>query len=152
MTAYGRRVVMDQDFEAAVGEVSRAIRDEGLQAIARIDVRDEFWREPGHDFRRYVLILAWSPELALEALSHNLDVGTVFSTTFAVYELADGETAVAAREHLAAVAAQPEWRRDEPELAAIADRESGHIASVFRRLQAGASPRVSPERAGCPST
>jgi uncharacterized protein (DUF302 family) len=147
MTDYGRRVVMDVEFETAVGNLSRAIRDEGLQAIARIDVRDQFWREPGHDFRRYFLILAWSPELALDALRHNLDIGTVFSTTFAVYELADGETAVVAHDNLSPVAAQPEWRQDAPVLAAIADRESEHIAGVFRRLEAGASTRLSPSPA-----
>ena len=142
MTDYGRRVVMDLDFEAAVGELSRAIRDEGMQAIARIDLRDQFWQE-GRDFRRYFLILAWSPVLAFEALGHNLDIGTAFSTTFAAYELADGETALVARENLSAVAAEPQWRRDAPELAAIADREAEHVAGVFRRLLAGASQRVS---------
>src|SRR5574342_1276655 len=44
MNDYGRRIVIDMDFEAAVGAVSRAIREEGLQTLARIDVRDHFWR------------------------------------------------------------------------------------------------------------
>ncbi len=144
MTDYGRRVVVDLDFEAAVRELSRAIREQGLQAIARVDVREHFWQEPGHDFRRYLLILAWSPELALDALRHNLDVGAVFSTTFAVYELADGETAVVAREHLSPVAAQPQWRRDTPELAAIADLESERVAGVIRRLEAATRVSESP--------
>ena len=39
MKPYGRRLIVHLGFEAAVGEVSRAIRDEGLEIIGRIDVR-----------------------------------------------------------------------------------------------------------------
>lgn len=135
MNDYGRRIVVDLGFDAVVGEASRAIREEGLQMIARIDVRDHFWRDLGHDFRHYFLIEAWSPELALEALRHNLDVGTILPTTFAIYELADGETAVVMSEPLSRMAAEPDWRRDTPALAAIADRESARAARVLVRLQ-----------------
>lgn len=142
MNDYGRRIVVDSGFEAVVGETCRAIREEGLQMVARIDVRDHFWRDLGHDFRHYFLLEVWSPELALEALRHNLDVGTVLPTTVAIYELADGETAVVAKEPFSPVAAEPEWRRDEPALAAVADRESERVARVLERLQ-----RVSSEQA-----
>lgn len=53
---YGRRTVVDLGFEAVVGEASRAIREEGLAVIARIDVRDHSWRELRHDLRHYVLL------------------------------------------------------------------------------------------------
>lgn len=132
---YGRRIVVDLGFEAVVGEVSRVIREEGLHAIARIDVRDHFWRDLGHDFRRYFLIEAWSPELAQEALRQDLDVGPAFPTTFAVYELANGETAVVARQPLSPLIADPEWRREAPALATIADREAERVARVLARLQ-----------------
>jgi hypothetical protein len=47
MNAYGQYVVIDSGFETVLGDVSRAIREEGLQTIARIDVRDHFWRDLG---------------------------------------------------------------------------------------------------------
>ena len=143
MNEYGRRIVIDLGFEAVLGEASRAIREEGLQMIARIDVRDHFWRDLEHDFRPYFLLEAWSPELALEALRHNLDVGIILPITFAIYELADGETAVVAREPFSPMAAEPDWRRDSPAFAAIADRESERVARVLARLQQSSSHQAS---------
>jgi uncharacterized protein (DUF302 family) len=143
MSDYDRRIVIDLGFETVVGEVSRAIREEGLQTIARIDVRDHFWRDLGHDFRQYFLIQAWSPELALEALQHDLDVGTIVPATFAMYELADGQTAVVAREPFSPLTADPEWRRAAPELAAIAHREAERVARVLARLQHAPSHHAS---------
>ena len=37
MNDQGRRIVVDRGFEAIVAETGRAIREEGLQVIARID-------------------------------------------------------------------------------------------------------------------
>jgi uncharacterized protein (DUF302 family) len=132
MSDYGRRIVIDSEFRTAVGELSRAIRDEGLQEIARIDVREYFSRQPDRDFRRYVLMQAWSPNLALEALRHCPDAGTMLLTTFSVYELDDHETVVVVNEPMAPLAEDAGWREDEPMLAEL---ESERVARVFDRLQ-----------------
>jgi uncharacterized protein (DUF302 family) len=135
MNDYGRRIVIDSGFDAAIGAASGAIRDEGMQIIARIDVRDAFWRELAREFRRYVLLEVWSPDLAFDALRTDLDAGAIFPTTFAIYELADGETAVMAKEPLAPIAVQSDGRRHSPRLARIADRQSERVARVLERLQ-----------------
>jgi uncharacterized protein (DUF302 family) len=135
MSDYRRRIVVDSNFETAVSEVSCALRDEGLQVIARVDVRDHFWRHMGHDFRQYVLIEAWSPEIAYEALIHNLAIGAALPTTFAVYELADGETAVVARDPMPPMAGDPVWHDESPALAAIVDRERKRIGRVLSRVE-----------------
>jgi uncharacterized protein (DUF302 family) len=134
MSDYGRRIVVDLEFETAVGETSRLIRQEGLKIIARIDVRDHFWRDLSHDFRRYLLIDAWSSTLAVEALRHNLDVGPILPITFAIYELADGESVVVAKEPLEPYTSDAACRRDYPELAAMADDEAERVARVFAGL------------------
>jgi uncharacterized protein (DUF302 family) len=139
---YGRRIVVDLGFEAALGVVCRSIREEGLRVVARVDVRDHFWRDLGHDFRRYFLLDVWSPELAFEAIRHTLDVGGAFCTTFVVYELADGETAVVVTEHLSRLAADPDWRRRAPDLASIADRERERVSRVVARLPAALEPSL----------
>ena len=135
MDDYGRRIVLDLGFEATVDSLGQALRAEGLRALARVDVREHFGRELGHDFRRYVLVQAWSPDLALNALRLDLGAGTSLITSFALYELGDGETAVVAQRPLASVAEDPGWRREAPALAAIADRESDRIARVLDHLQ-----------------
>jgi uncharacterized protein (DUF302 family) len=143
MSNYGERVVVNLGFEATLGETCRAIREEGLQVIARIDLRDHFWRVLGHNFRRYFLLETWSPELALEALGTSLEMGTIFPTTFAVCEHSDHETIVVAKESLAPAAAELEWRRDAPALAAIADHESERVARVLERLRRASSQDAS---------
>ena len=112
MSDYGRRIVVNLDFETAVGETNRLLRQEGLKIIARVDVRDHFWGDGSHDLGRYLLIDAWSSALAADALQHNLDVGPILPITFAIYELPDGESVVVAKEPLAPYASNAEWRRD----------------------------------------
>jgi uncharacterized protein (DUF302 family) len=146
MSDYGRRVVVDLEFDTAVAETSRLIRQEGLKIIARVDVRDHFWRDRSHDFRRYLLIDAWSSALAVDALRHNLDVGPILPITFAIYELADGESVVVAKEPLAPYASNATWRRDFPELAALADEEAERVARVLAGLtgRSRGTPSISP--------
>jgi uncharacterized protein (DUF302 family) len=135
MTEYGRRIVVELDFEATLGEISRALRDEGMQTISRIDVRDHFRRELAHDFRRYYVVDVWSPRLAFAALVHDLDAGPVLPTRIAIYELADGETAIVASEPLAPMMTDPDWQREAPELAMLAREESRRMARMLERLQ-----------------
>ena len=134
MTNYGRRLVIDANFEGTVGVVCQAIRDEGLQALAQTDLCQHFWSHLSRDLRRYTLIDAWSPDLAFEAVHLDLEAGTMFPTRFAIYELADGETVVTATEPMAPLADEPGWREHAPALARIADRERERIAHVFDRL------------------
>lgn len=141
MNDYERPIVIDLEFEAVVGEAARALHDEGLEVIARIDVRDQFRIALRHDFRRYTLLEAWSPALALEALQHDLTVGTSLPATFAIYELADGETAVVTTDRLSAACSAQGWRRHAPGLASIADDERERIARVLARLHDAAAHR-----------
>jgi uncharacterized protein (DUF302 family) len=90
----GRRVVIDLPFEAAVGATTAAIHREGWTILARVDVREQFKTELQHGFRQYELLEAWHPETAFEEIRRDLDAGARAPMRFAVYELADGETAV----------------------------------------------------------
>ena len=134
MSDYGVRIVVDKTVDATVNIVNAAIRAEGMESLARIDVREQFARELSHDFRRYVLVQAWSPEVARDALRHNLDVATVLPAAIAVYELGDGETVVVANCPFAALADDYQWRADSPVLAAIADREIQRLARLIDRI------------------
>lgn len=125
MKPYGRRIIVHLGFEAAVGAVSRAIRDEGLEIVGRIDVRDRFRQGLRRDFRQYALLEAWTPELALEALRRNPDVGPLLSTTFAIYELSADETVVIATGR----------RPTAGSLAVNTDQEVTRVGRVVQRLQ-----------------
>ena len=135
MQDYGRRLVIDSTFDRAVNETVEAFQDEGLDIIGRVDVRDYARRKLHHDFRRYVLLQALPARLTVDALRQDLDAGTVLPATVAIYELADGETAVVAGQPFAPVLSDPSWQASVPELARLAERESEQIARALMRLQ-----------------
>lgn len=135
MDDYGRRVILDVSFELAVAETSQVLREEGLDVVARFDVRDYLVRTLHHECRRYMLLEALAPELTLEALQHDPGIGPILPVTVGVYELADGETAVVASPPLAPVLSDFGWRAATPALATIGDRASEQLAQALDRLQ-----------------
>lgn len=144
MERYGRRVVVDLPFEAAVDEMIRALRAEGLELAGRLDVGRFLERTLHHDFRRYVLLEVVSPDVTLEALRQDLDVGAVLPTTCAIFELADGETAVVVAEPFGGLGSEVEWRRTAPALAALADQACEQNARALNGLQQAALRRTHP--------
>lgn len=151
MTDYGRRLIVDADFDRTLIETMRAIQVEGLDILTRLDVREHLKRHANHECRRYVMLQVASPELLLRALQTDIESGPYLPMTLAVYELADGETAVEAVEPFAPVISDVAWRRRAPELAALADKESGQLAKALGRIQHVAAGRSSPV-AGAPFT
>lgn len=129
---------MDLPFETALTETIQALRAEGLDPAGRLDVRAFLARTVDHDLRRYVLLEVVSPRLALDALRQDLELGAVLPTTFAVFELADGETAVVVAEPFGGLGSRPEWRRNSPSLAALADQACEEVARALSRLQEAA--------------
>ena len=147
MEDYGRRLIVDLSFDRTVVEAVRALHDEGLDVVGRFDVRDYVLHRLHHDFRRYVLLQALPSRLMLEALRQDLDVGTILPATVAIYELADGETAVVASEPFAPVLSDYGWRQAAPEMATVADQESEQVARALTRLQ-HLAPRQEPVASG----
>jgi uncharacterized protein (DUF302 family) len=135
MDDYGRRIILDIPFDLAVAETSQVLREEGLDIVARVDVRDYLLRTLHHECRRYVLLEALAPDLTLDALQHDPGVGPLLPVAVGVYELADGETAVVASAPLAPVLWDFGWRAATPALATIGDRASEQLAQALDRLQ-----------------
>lgn len=135
MTDYGRRLILDADFDRTLLETMRAVQLEGLDIITRFDVREHLKRHAHHECRRYVLLQVASPQLMLRALQTDIESGPFLPMTLGVYELADGETAVEATAPFAPVISEPAWRHASPALAALGDAESGMLANALRRLQ-----------------
>jgi uncharacterized protein (DUF302 family) len=86
-------------------DILAAFRDDGLDIISRIDVREHFKQTLGRDFRRHLVFDVWAPDLALNAIRQDLEIGSFIMTRFVIYELADGETLVAATEGLSTLVA-----------------------------------------------
>lgn len=134
MTDYARRLVVDASFDRTLIETMRAAQLEGLDILTRLDLREHLQRHVHHECRRYVLLQVASPDLTLRALQTDIESGPFLPMTLAIYELADGETAVEATAPFAPVIGDPGWRRAAPELAALADKECGQLARALARL------------------
>lgn len=132
MADYRRRLVLDVGFDRALNQTLEAFRAEGLETIARIDLREHFRRTLGHDWhdlRRYLLLQVWSADLALNTYQRNPDGEALLPASFVIDELANGKTAITASEPLS-------WLLlTSPNLAAFADEQDARVARVMMRLQ-----------------
>lgn len=135
MDDYGRRIILDVSFELAVAETSQVLREEGFDVVSRFDVREYLGRSLHHECRRYWLFEVLAPDLTLEALQHDAGIGAILPITVAVFELADGETAVVASPPLAPVLTDLGWRAATPVLATLGDHASEQLAQALDRLQ-----------------
>jgi len=135
MDDYGRRIILDVPFDLAVAETSQVLREEGFDVVARFDVRDYLARTLHHECRRYVMLEALVPDLTLDALQHDPEIGAILPITIVIFELPDGETALVASPALAPVLSDFGWRAARPALAAIGDRAGGQLATALDRLQ-----------------
>jgi uncharacterized protein (DUF302 family) len=135
MADYGRRIVIDALFNEALADTSDAFRAEGFDLLSSVDVREYLTRNPRHECRRYRLLSAYLPQLTLEALQHDPETGPMVPTAIAVFELADGETAVIVSPSFHGLANDLGWRDEKPEMAAIADRAAERVARAIDRLR-----------------
>lgn len=131
----GRQLVFDRSFQRVLIDTLNALSDEQLDVVNRLDVRAYLRRRLNHDFREYVVLEVVSPQLAFAALQQDLGAGPWLTTSIAIFELADGETALAVAEPLGGFAGRPDWRLAHPRLAAIADRACEPIARALCRLE-----------------
>lgn len=135
MQDYGRRLIVDLPFDLAVHETVEALQAEGLDIVGRVDASEYAQRRAHHDLRRYALLQALPAGLIIEALQHDLDAGVALTVSVAVYELADGETAIVAAEPFGAQSADPAWQSGAAALAGVAERESQQVARALSRLE-----------------
>ena len=101
-------------------------------------MRELLERTLEHDFRRYALLQVAVPHILLEALRDDLCVGAVLPSTIAVFELADGETAVVVSEPFGALGSNAQWRRDHSELAGLADLTCARLARALTEVEQAA--------------
>jgi hypothetical protein len=141
MSEYGRRIIVNRSFDRTVWLAVEGLSSEGF-VLKSTDVTRLVKAGASRELRRYVLIDAIHPELTWEALKLDLDVGVIMPCRIAIYELADGETAVLAGELMGAAGDVESWRRAHPDLMRIVERLDSALAGALRRVsQARPRPR-----------
>ena len=96
---------LSASFDDAVTRTIAALKDEGFGIITEIDLKETFKRKLDIDFRRYKILGACNPKLALEALKLEDKVGTMLPCNVIVQERGEGQVEVAAIDPVASMQA-----------------------------------------------
>lgn len=99
--AFGKIVAMP--YAEAEKRVREELSKEGFGVLTEINVRKKFAEKLRKEFRDYIILGACNPPLAYEALSREIDLGTLLPCNVVVYTRDDGRTAVMAMDPVAAL-------------------------------------------------
>ncbi len=116
-------------FDAAVGRVTDALKQEGFGILTEIDVGQTLKTKLNVDFRRYRILGACNPPLAYQALQAEDKIGTMLPCNVIVQEAPGGGVEVSAVDPVASMAAI-----DNPKLAGIATTVQAKLKDVIASL------------------
>lgn len=132
---YGRAIVTDLPFAAAVERLKEVLKDEGFGVLCEIDVARTLKEKLGLETPPYLILGACNPQFAHRALALEPDLGLLLPCNVMVCER-DGAT------HVAAVRAKAMLEvSGNKELAVIADEVDGRLARILGRLDTVAARR-----------
>jgi uncharacterized protein (DUF302 family) len=89
-------VVLDLSFEAAIQEVTEALKQEGLGILTEIDVQAAFKKKLNVEFRPYKILGACHPQVAYQMLQIDDKVGVLYPCNVVVQQRTDGKIEVSA--------------------------------------------------------
>lgn len=93
---YSIQTSVDAGFDETVDATIDALGDEGFGVLSDIDVQATLEQKIGEEFRNYRILGACIPALAFEALSAEIELGTLLPCNVVVYETDDGTVVVSA--------------------------------------------------------
>ena len=115
-------------FDETLARIPEALKSEGFGVLTEIDVTDTLKKKLGVDFRRYRILGACNPPLALRALEANPGIGTMLPCNVAVYETDDGGAMVIAVDPLQTLASA------DPALRPIAETVREKLVRALDRI------------------
>lgn len=96
---------LDTDFETAIAKVTEALKKEGFGVISDIDFQQKIKEKLNVDFRKYRILGACNPPIALHALQNEDKIGTMLPCNVIVQEIGDHKIEVAAVDPIATMQA-----------------------------------------------
>jgi uncharacterized protein (DUF302 family) len=83
-------------FDEAVTAATAALKEQGFGVLTTIEIDKALKEKIGAEFRRYTILGACNPPLALRALTAELEIGLLLPCNVIVYEGGEGGAVVAA--------------------------------------------------------
>ena len=117
------------DFDAAVAKTIEALKAEGFGVLTDIDIAATLKQKLGVEFRKYRILGACNPPLALKALSAEDKIGVMLPCNVIVQERAEGGVELAAIDPRAAM-----QRIGNPALAAVAEEVAERLARALHAV------------------
>jgi len=128
-TPYAFGKIVDMPYAEAEKRVREELSKEGFGVLTEIDVKQKFAEKLRKEFREYIILGACNPPLAYEALSREIDLGTLLPCNVVVYTRDDGRTAVMAMDPVAALSMIAN-----PDVTEIANQVAGKMRRVLAAL------------------
>lgn len=116
---------LDMSYEDAIPAIAAALKTQGFGVLTEIDVKSTLKAKIGADFRKYAILGACNPNLAHQALSHDLNIGLLLPCNVIVYE-EDGGSVVSIVNPLEML----DVARN-PEMAELAEEAKGRLIKVI---------------------
>jgi uncharacterized protein (DUF302 family) len=128
MAQIGMRKSVKGSYDEVLARLPELLKAEGFGVLTRIDVKATIKEKLGLDFRRYQILGACNPNLAHQALSHELSIGVMLPCNVTVWEEDSGQVVVNAVDPLQTIAAQ------DPSLQPIAGQVREKLGRVLAAL------------------
>jgi len=126
----GLTVRLNKNFDAALAQVTAALKVEGFGVLTEIDVKETLKKKLDVDFRPYKILGACNPPLAYRALSAAPEVGLLLPCNVTVSYVEDGVTEVSIVDPLSMLGFV-----NHPDLEAVAEEARARLDRVAAALQ-----------------
>ncbi|MCB0039478.1 MAG: DUF302 domain-containing protein [Caldilinea sp.] len=130
-TNLGIQVHLDAPYEAAVEQVTAALKEQGFGVLTEIDFKATMKKKLDVDFQKYVILGACNPPLAHRALSAEPAIGLLLPCNVIVYEDEAGGSVVSLVDPIAMLGFV-----DNPALAPVAQEARTRLEKVAAALAA----------------
>ena len=132
LAEYAFTVHLDLPYEQAREKAEAALKDQGFGIVTEVDMRRTFSHKLDVEFRKYTILGACNPSLAIRALSAEPQVGLLLPCNVIVYEDEEGAgSTVSVVDPLGMLG-----EIDVAELQAVADDAHSRLSKVAAALAA----------------
>lgn len=91
LETYAFTIHLDLSYEQARAKTEAALKDQGFGIVTEIDMRQTFSQKLDVEFRKYAILGACNPSLALRALTAEPQIGLLLPCNVILYEDEGGD-------------------------------------------------------------